>query len=559
MKGQTNAWLKDIVSGEKISITLTTNQSSHTDLIGAVITVSYAGNLTEYTWEGSAIQTVIPPMTDYTVSYSNVNGYSTPKQFSGKAMDGRVSEVIGTYNTEIVTVNVSAEEGEVSGCEVTISKAKKYGSNNEYTQVEYIESTETQYIDTGFKPNQNTRIVIDFEADVQGSYPKAIFGSRNNKTSAQSSFVFWAISNSAFRSEYGDAYTTNSIPPTGRFLVDKNKAITTINGESFTNTSYTFQSDYNLAIFSIVTPNGVDSRMISMKLYSCQIYDDNVLIRDYVPVTDSNGVAGLWDKVNSVFYQSGSSTAFVAGDLDGDVIATQTTPSASYKIPYGISYTIKSSDVSGYTTPSEQSFTASQPARNVDVVYKEIETGIFIYRIDTDTLISPESWNTNNDYALGVAVITEKCKFVISKSDYSDTIQWGGHGTDIATLTNYTDATIASSDFDGVGNTAKIIAAVGAGSYAAMSCFRYEWTDLYGDIHNSYLGSAGEWKVVDDNYTKINEALELIGAQYLGSGYWTSTEESANYAWVIDPGKEEGPYIFYKGNHIFMRPFFQLP
>ena len=36
MKGQTNAWLKDIVSGEKISITLTTNQSSHTDLMNRI-------------------------------------------------------------------------------------------------------------------------------------------------------------------------------------------------------------------------------------------------------------------------------------------------------------------------------------------------------------------------------------------------------------------------------------------------------------------------------------------------------------------------------------------
>ena len=35
-----------------------------------------------------------------------------------------------------------------------------------YTQYEYIESSGTQYIDTGFKPNQNTRTVIDFQATV---------------------------------------------------------------------------------------------------------------------------------------------------------------------------------------------------------------------------------------------------------------------------------------------------------------------------------------------------------------------------------------------------------
>ena len=30
-----------------------------------------------------------------------------------------------------------------------------------YKRLEYIQSTGTQYIDTGFKPNNNTRVVMD--------------------------------------------------------------------------------------------------------------------------------------------------------------------------------------------------------------------------------------------------------------------------------------------------------------------------------------------------------------------------------------------------------------
>ena len=32
-----------------------------------------------------------------------------------------------------------------------------------YTQLEYIESSKTQYIDTGFKPNQNTKAEIKYQ------------------------------------------------------------------------------------------------------------------------------------------------------------------------------------------------------------------------------------------------------------------------------------------------------------------------------------------------------------------------------------------------------------
>ena len=50
--------------------------------------------------------------------------------------------------------------------------------------------------------------------------------------------------------------------------------------------------------------------MTLMRLYSCQIYDNDTLIRDYVPCMDNNGVYGLYDKVNGVFYTSATDSGF---------------------------------------------------------------------------------------------------------------------------------------------------------------------------------------------------------------------------------------------------------
>lgn len=49
-------------------------------------------------------------------------------------------------------------------------------------------------------------------------------------------------------------------------------------------------------------------------MYSCKIWDLNgALIRDLIPAKDQNNKVGLYDLVNSVFYQSGTGSPLIAG------------------------------------------------------------------------------------------------------------------------------------------------------------------------------------------------------------------------------------------------------
>ena len=49
-------------------------------------------------------------------------------------------------------------------------------------------------------------------------------------------------------------------------------------------------------------------------LYSCKIYDNDTLIRDFVPVKRiSDNEYGLWDKVTKAFYPNTGTGAFTAG------------------------------------------------------------------------------------------------------------------------------------------------------------------------------------------------------------------------------------------------------
>lgn len=187
-----------------------------------------------------------------------------------------------------------------------------------YYLCEYIESDGTNYINTEFNPNQDTRIVIDIELSKQSSYPRWVFGGRNASSSVDGAFTLLATSASAFRSGYNTVSYGVSTSTIGRFLIDKNKNVITINNESFTQTVSTFQSNYPIGLFSICIPSGVDSRMTQGKIYSCKIYDNGNIVRDYIPCLNPDGYFGLYDKVGKKFYGSANDNLFTGEILIGE-------------------------------------------------------------------------------------------------------------------------------------------------------------------------------------------------------------------------------------------------
>lgn len=121
MIGKTNSQTGG-TKGEKLNISLVSNQASHSDLIGAIITVTHPGGSTDYTWGGSEITVNVPSFVDYTVSYSAVNGYKTPEPFSSTAVPENSRSITAEYKTELVSVSLKADNGSsVNGARVTIN------------------------------------------------------------------------------------------------------------------------------------------------------------------------------------------------------------------------------------------------------------------------------------------------------------------------------------------------------------------------------------------------------------------------------------------------------
>ena len=371
MIGKTNGKQKSGSSSEFVNVQLFTNQLEHDDLIGTVFNVSYETYNQNFTWDGSEITLSVPAYVSCTIKFAEVEGYRKPDDVTFITIENNSRTIEAEYKCELLTVNVSADSGSVSGFEVTISKQETVGIATKYTRLEYIQSSGTQYIDTGFKPNSNTRIVIDMEPT--SSSTGFLFGSRvNSSANAQSnSFSFVNMSGTSLRSDFGSVESSIDMYPLQRLTIDKNKNVTTINGQSVTATNQSFSSSYNLYLLTVNTAGAVGA-YVAAKIYSCKIYDNGSLIRDYIPAKRSDGIAGMYDAINDTFTASSGSSNFIAGREASEIIATQTSVTRTYKIPFNTSYTVKASNVNNYTTPASVTRVASVKSYTVTQEYNVV-------------------------------------------------------------------------------------------------------------------------------------------------------------------------------------------
>lgn len=180
-----------------------------------------------------------------------------------------------------------------------------------YTELEYIQSSGTQYIDTGFKPNQDTRVVTKFDMTQTDTAWRKLWGSGSGSYNLD--FALWNDGTTKLQSYYGTK-TNNAVPITSMSLnVDANKNIWEYSGEKITFDKNNFTCAYSMYIFNVNKDDNSQYLPGMMKLYLFKIYDNDVLVRDFIPCKNPSGIVGLYDSVNHQFYQNAGSGTFIAG------------------------------------------------------------------------------------------------------------------------------------------------------------------------------------------------------------------------------------------------------
>jgi len=181
-----------------------------------------------------------------------------------------------------------------------------------YQEVEYIESTGTQWIDTNFSPNQDTRVVIDYQDDDITISTHGFIGSRDN---VNNGFIIGGRSTHYWYAQYGNEQTPGTIFLNNnlRHLVDLNKTLLYYdNSLIHTFSSQVFNVSKTLYLF--MTSDFGSTNNSLAKIFKCQIYNNNILVRDFVPCyRKSDNEIGLYDLVNGVFYTNAGTGTFTKG------------------------------------------------------------------------------------------------------------------------------------------------------------------------------------------------------------------------------------------------------
>ena len=144
-------------------------------------------------------------------------------------------------------------------------------------------------------------------------------------------------------------------------------------------------------------------------------------------------------------------------------------------------------------------------------------------------------------------------------SSNSTTMIWGGYGTDISSLTNYTSASLASKDYDSCGNTDKIVAAGNASTYpAAWATRKYApTTDTAGKW---CLPAAGIMTNIYNNQDVIETSITKVGGvSYPSCCNWSSSEISHTSVWTSDFNYSYGfGNLHSKGLNRYVRPVLEF-
>lgn len=169
------------------------------------------------------------------------------------------------------------------------------------------------------------------------------------------------------------------------------------------------------------------------------------------------------------------------------------------------------------TVGSDTNYNSGSASYSLNVAWPN---GIYAAYAD-GSMRTAENADTN---AIGVAVITDNCKFIIDKTNNTNAAWDSNYSTNgvIAGCFAADDPSTAKTNYTGVSNT-NAIAAVASGGEAAKYCRSCSKT-IAGKTVYGYLGACGEWQTAYDNKTTVDSIMSTIGGTAISSSYyWTST------------------------------------
>ena len=183
-----------------------------------------------------------------------------------------------------------------------------------YIALDYIESKSywhnNNYINTGIYPNNDTKIEMDFLVRGQSGHNyDRLFGATDTLFSAQLSN--YVPADYRVHNKYNNIDKDFVLNYATKYNLKREKNKIYINDELKSQFEESvFQDTNELRLFSSTTGD----RDGIFVLYYCKIWDNNSLVRDFIPCKNSNNEVGLYDFVSQTFFANAGTVDFIAGN-----------------------------------------------------------------------------------------------------------------------------------------------------------------------------------------------------------------------------------------------------
>ena len=193
-----------------------------------------------------------------------------------------------------------------------LEDSEQSGLPEGYTAVDYLQSSGTQWINTEITPSQDTKVIIKFMANEWGY--ESLIGERTYSNSNDQFTTY-------FDADFGGRFLFRMDGMSSAITYKGFKIKTIYTAElSGTKMEFTledgtipFTSGVTISDFSSTVPmllfkvQNVGGEGLKGKVYSCKIYHQDSLVRDFVPCLDANGKPCMYDFVSQKpFYNKGN-------------------------------------------------------------------------------------------------------------------------------------------------------------------------------------------------------------------------------------------------------------
>ncbi len=230
----------------------------------------------------------------------------------------------GCYNASDLNrveaaVKSIAAELNAAGYAVEVTPVLKGSSRvpSGFTEVEWIQSSGSQYIDTGVSAPEGCRVQCKVAYTSLSSTLAVVFGSHDAASPYYRNFLA-ATSSTWELGAYGTADFSSPTVNTEYEIDASTKSgeiACTINGTAYSiNQSIApsaQRSALSVYLFALHYADGLFPA--KMKAWWYKVYVGGTLVRDFIPCKNPSGAVGLYDTVNGTFYGNSGTGVFIAG------------------------------------------------------------------------------------------------------------------------------------------------------------------------------------------------------------------------------------------------------